>query len=204
MTTCDRCKSETLATIMSYFNTDVICLDCCDLEKAHEEGCARVKERAMAPVPGRFDVVVTTNSGFPLDQNLYQSVKGMSAAGQVVKDGGHIVIATACSDGLPDHGPYGSLLKSVSSMEDLLAKIRAPGFTEGDMWQVQVQALVANRATVHVYSEGLSHAQIRDALLQPCDDVEATVQDLLQASGPDATLCILPEGPLTIPYISAP
>ena len=54
----------------------------------------------------RFDVVVTSNSGYPLDQNLYQAVKGMSAAAQVVKDGGTIVCAAECRDGFPDHGSY--------------------------------------------------------------------------------------------------
>ena len=57
-----------------------------------------------APVDAPFDVVLTTNSGFPLDQNLYQAVKGMSAAAKVVKPGGTIVCAAECRDGLPSHG----------------------------------------------------------------------------------------------------
>jgi len=66
-----------------------------------------------AQVDGQsFDVVVTTNSGYPLDQNLYQAVKGMSAAAQVVKDGGVIICAAECRDGLPAHGSYGAVLAS--------------------------------------------------------------------------------------------
>ena len=70
-----------------------------------------VKATAMCPVDTPFDVVLTTNSGYPLDQNLYQSVKGMSAAAAIVKPGGTIICAAECRDGIPDHGPYGSILR---------------------------------------------------------------------------------------------
>jgi nickel-dependent lactate racemase len=65
-----------------------------------------------AAVPSPFDVVLTTNSGYPLDQNLYQAVKGMSAAAKIVKPGGTIVCAAECRDGLPSHGAYGTVLAS--------------------------------------------------------------------------------------------
>ena len=70
---------------------------------------------AMRPVPAPFDVVVTTNAGFPLDQNLYQAVKGMSAAATVVEPGGTIVCAAECRDGFPDHGSYREVLASAAS-----------------------------------------------------------------------------------------
>ena len=56
----------------------------------------------MRAVPAPFDVVLTTNSGYPLDQNLYQAVKGMSAAAKIVKPAGTIVCAAECRDGLPE------------------------------------------------------------------------------------------------------
>ena len=65
----------------------------------------------MVGTPRPFDIVITTNSGYPLDLNLYQAVKGMSAASQVVKPGGAIIIAAECWDGIPDHGLYGQLLR---------------------------------------------------------------------------------------------
>ena len=61
-------------------------------------------EIAMVPVEARFDVVLTTNSGYPLDQNLYQAVKGMSAAAQIVVPGGQIICAAECREGFPDDG----------------------------------------------------------------------------------------------------
>jgi len=67
-----------------------------DMLAAHALGCAFVKDNAMARVDEPYDIVITTNSGYPLDQNLYQSVKGMSAASQIVREDGSIIIATAC------------------------------------------------------------------------------------------------------------
>ena len=174
-----------------------------DFEQAHAQGCAFAKEKAMIPVPEPFDIVITSNSGYPLDLNLYQSVKGMSAASQVVKEGGSIIIAADCWDGIPDHGEYGRLLREAESLESLLETIRAPGFQRQDMWQAQIQALICLKADVYVYSHNLSDAQIEGALLKPCRDIEAAVAELLPKYGSGATICVLPEGPQTIPYVSA-
>ncbi len=174
-----------------------------DIEEAHAQGCAFAKEKAMIPVPEPFDIVITSNSGYPLDLNLYQSVKGMSAAAQVVKEGGSIIIAADCWDGIPDHGEYRQLLLEADSLESLLETIRAPGFQRQDMWEAHIQALVCLKAEVYFHSHNLSDEQIEGALLTPCRDIEATVAELLYESGPGATICVLPEGPQTIPYVSS-
>lgn len=174
-----------------------------DFEDAHAQGCAFVKEKAMVPVQGPYDIVISSNSGYPLDLNLYQSVKGMSAASQVVKEGGSIIIAADCWDGIPDHGEYAQLLLEAKSLESLLETVRTPGFQRQDMWEAHVQALICLKADVYFYSHNLSDEQIESALLRPCRDIEATVAELLQKYGRRATLCVLPEGPQTIPYIRA-
>ena len=72
-----------------------------ELFAMHAAASATALEVAMRPVPDLFEVVVTTGSGYPLDQNLYQAVKGMAAAERVVRPGGTVVIAAECADGLP-------------------------------------------------------------------------------------------------------
>jgi len=172
-----------------------------DLDQAHAAGCAFVKQTAMLPVPRPFDIVITTNSGYPLDLNLYQSVKGMSAASQIVRQGGAILIAAECWDGIPDHGLYGDLLRQASSPQELLDRITAPDFLKQDQWQAQIQAQIQLKADVYVFSEYLTSAQIREALLLPCTKIEHTLDRLLVEYGPRASICVLPEGPQTIPYI---
>ena len=173
-----------------------------DIDLAHAAGCAFVKRSAMIAVPRPFDVVVTTNSGYPLDLNLYQSVKGMRAADPVVRPGGAILIATRCSDGIPEHGLYGRILSESASPQELLTKICRPGFLEQDQWQAHVQALIQQKAAVYVRSDGLTDDQIRGALLLPCRRVEETIDRLLEKYGRAARICVMPEGPQTIPYVS--
>ena len=172
-----------------------------DMLEAHAAGCAFVRKEAMVGVKAPFDIVITTNSGYPLDQNLYQTVKGMSAAAKVVKDGGAIIMAAGCEDGVPNHGRYADLLATGGSPQGVLDLISQPGFAAQDQWQVQIQAQIQLRATVHVFSEGLSDEQIAGALLTPCRSIEATVTELMAMYGPGARLCVLPQGPQTIPYL---
>ena len=173
-----------------------------DLPRAHAAGCAFVKGSAMVAVPRPFDIVVTTNSGYPLDLNLYQSVKGMRAADQIVRTGGAIIIATSCWDGIPEHGLYGKILRESRDARELLDKITAPGFLEQDQWQAHIQALIQSRAAIYVKSDGLTDDEIRSALLLPCRRIEDTISDLLNTYGRKASICVMPEGPQTIPYIA--
>jgi len=174
-----------------------------ELFAMHAAACAVSRRVAMQAVPQRFDVVVTTNSGFPLDQNLYQAVKGMSAAAEIVRPGGLVVEAAECRDGFPDHGEYRRLLTSAPSPEALLAAIAARAETVPDQWQVQVQARVQAAARVLVHTDGLSDAELAEAHLGPASDVGAVVAEELARLGEAATCCVLPEGPQTIPYLAA-
>ncbi len=174
-----------------------------DLFASHAAGCAYARATAMAAVRGTYDVVLTTNSGYPLDQNLYQSVKGMSAAAQIVKPGGSIIIASECSDGLPAHGGYKDLLRHGVDPDAYLDSLFAPSFEAvHDQWQVQVQAQIQRKAHVFVKTDGLSAEQVRGAWLEPVGDVGACVRGRLAAAGVGARLAVLPQGPQTIPYVA--
>jgi nickel-dependent lactate racemase len=168
--------------------------------QAHEVGCQFVSQHATRAVDDVFDVVITTNSGYPLDQNLYQAVKGMSAAARVVRPGGAIICAAECSDGVPNHGNYKDLLRMRPTPHDLLAMIESPDFACYDQWQAQSQALVQRKAEVYLRSS-LPDDIVRDAMLTPTNDIEDTLADLLQRFGPGARVAVLPEGPQTVPYV---
>jgi nickel-dependent lactate racemase len=172
-----------------------------DLLAAHTAGCAFVKANAMIEVDQPYDIAITTNSGYPLDQNLYQTVKGMSAASQIVRKGGTIIMAAACEDGLPDHGGYAALLAEAGSPQGFLDMLMRPGFSAHDQWQVQIQALIQLRHNVYVYSDGLTDQQIVGALFTPCRDIPALLTHLMAQYGPNARVCVMPEGPQTIAYL---
>jgi nickel-dependent lactate racemase len=126
----------------------------------------------------------------------------MSAAAQIVKPGGSIVIASECSDGLPAHGGYKDLLRQGSDPETFLNQLSKPGFSVHDQWQVQVQAQIQRKARVFVRADGLEPGDVRRAWLEPIQDVAECVQARLAAAGPGARLAVLPQGPQTIPYVA--
>ncbi len=171
-----------------------------DLIEAHRTGCRFVKSSAMQRVDRLFDIVVTTNSGYPLDLNLYQGVKGMSAGARIVKEGGLLILACECREGIPGGSPLEDLLRSAGSPEELLALLATPGFVKPEQWQAQIQALVQRRAEVMIYSR-LEAENVRRVHLEPCSNITETVIRRLQELGPGARVAVLPQGPLTIPYL---
>jgi nickel-dependent lactate racemase len=170
-----------------------------DMLAAHAQGCNFVGQTALVPVQETFDIVITTNSGYPLDQNLYQSIKGMRAAQRIVRQGGAIICAAACEEGVPAYGGYADLLRRGGSPQGILEMVTAPGFNEHDMWQVQIQAMVQQWADVYVYSHGLTPQEIEAALFLPCADILETVSELQEKFGAQASIAVIPEGPQTIP-----
>lgn len=174
---------------------------CGEVIAAHEQGCAFAKKTAMAPVERTFPAVITTNSGYPLDQNLYQSVKGTVAAAEIVQQGGRIILAAECSDGFPAHGNFTRLLYEYDSPQSMLDAVYAPGFRMLDQWQIQKFAQALLKAQVAVYSE-ISPEKIRRAHLEPVGNLSNFIRQTLDECGEDIPIAVLPEGPLTIPYLS--
>ena len=172
-----------------------------DIIEAHKTGCAFVKKSAMQPVDQPFDIVVTTNSGYPLDLNLYQGVKGMSAGARVLKEGGTLILAAECREGVPDGSPLDDLLRSANSIEEILVMLSTPDFVRPEQWQAQIQALVQRRAEVLVRCE-LDDTTLRACHLAPCADINAEVTKRLAKLGAEARVAVLPQGPLTIPYLA--
>src|SRR5262245_14077124 len=167
---------------------------------AHERGCAFSKSTAMIPCASPFPIVVTTNSGYPLDQNLYQAVKGMSAAAQIVEPDGLIVAASKCNDGFPNHGNFKKLLFDHDSPQAVLDTILAPGFSMYDQWEAQLLAMIRLKARVGLYSD-IAPDEVLRAHLEPVADISAFVAGELKRIGKDAPIAVLPEGPMTIPYL---
>lgn len=172
-----------------------------DLIEAHRVGYEFVRRSAMQKVKSPFEIVVTTNSGYPLDLNLYQGVKGMSAAARIVQERGTIILACECREGVPAGSPLDKLLREANSSEEVLAMLTSSGHVRAEQWQAQIQALIQRRAEVLVYSS-LPEEVLQKAHLKPCRDIAATVREKLQNAGPGARVAVLPQGPLTIPYLA--
>ncbi len=171
-----------------------------DIIQAHKVGYEFVRRSAMQKVKEPFDVVVTTNSGYPLDMNLYQGVKGMSAGARILNDNGLMILACECREGVPANSPLDKLLQSAKSSEEILTMLSTPGFVRPEQWQAQIQALIQRRAKVEIYSS-LSEKIVHQCFLTPCRDISARVKAELEKRGPNTRVAVLPQGPLTIPYL---
>lgn len=172
-----------------------------DPASAHRAGCAHVRSFAMAAVDAPFDIVIASNSGYPLDQNLYQAVKGMSAAAGITAYGGSIILAAACEEGLPRGSCYEDLLSRFRDPDSFLAALESGAVSEAEQWQVQVQAKILSKNEVYLYSDGVGAADAERAMLRHSADIPATLAALLRRYGPRSSVAVLPDGPQCIPYI---
>jgi len=174
---------------------------CGAVRDAHARGCTFAKQTAMVACREAYPIVLTSNSGAPLDQNLYQAVKGISAAAQIVTDDGLVLAAARCQDGFPAHGNFRRLLHEHPSPRALLDTILQDGFAMFDQWQAQLLALALLKARVGVYSE-IPPEAIRQSHLEPVANIAERVVEEMARVGADARIAVLPEGPMTIPYLS--
>ena len=172
-----------------------------NMDLAHGKGVEFARKSSMCAVPHLFDLVITTNSGYPLDLNLYQTVKGMSAASQIVKKGGAIICVSECSDGIPEHGNYRRILQMGKNPEEILKIVSSPGFSMFDQWEAQIQAEIQTKARVYLYSE-LPEKDVVACHLEPIKNIENAVARIKKELGNSPRIAVLSEGPMTIPYLS--
>ncbi|HBW35341.1 MAG TPA: nickel-dependent lactate racemase [Desulfosporosinus sp.] len=194
------CKPDFLLNVALNGKKEITNVFAGELTAAHAVGCTYVKEHAMIKCEERYDVVITTNAGYPLDQNLYQAVKGMDAARMIVKQGGTIICAAECSEGMPEHGNFVKILQMRESPKELLEMINVPSFQMFDQWEAQRLAMIQEWADVYVYSL-LPEESIKTAMLKQTKDIEQTLQELMDKYGKKMSIAVLPLGPLTIPYV---
>lgn len=193
------CPIDFLVNITMTARKEITGFFCGDPIAAHEAGCRHIKAEAMYPVAQEFPIVVTCNNGFPLDQNLYQAVKGMSAAAMILEDGGLIIQASECRDGFPDHGNFKQLLFDHDDAQQLLDTVNAPGFKLFDQWEAQLLAMIRVRARIQLHST-LPEDEARRAYIEPITDIAAAVDRELDRIGRDAPIAVLPTGFATVPY----
>ena len=165
-----------------------------DLEKAHEKGCAFLSS-LCAVDRKEADIVITTNGGYPLDQNIYQSVKGMTAGEATVREGGVIIMVSACNDG---HGGQ-SFFDQISKAEDLdcaMAEIlaRERNRTISDQWEAQILLRILKKASVILVSEAPDE-MVRAMHMIPAHDLGRALAMAEELTGKEkATVTAIPDG----------
>ncbi len=171
-----------------------------ELDKAHLAGIAFVRNRVKDTVSEPVDIVITTSAGYPLDTTYYQTIKGLTAAMPIVKEGGTIIIASECSEGIGSK-EFTELVKESSDLDKFLHRIFHENYFVIDQWQLQEFTKVAKKANIILVSSGLTPEQ-KDSIHVPWAE---SVQDALQISfkrhGKDAKIVVIPKGPYLLAEI---
>ncbi len=162
---------------------------------AHNTGAAAIDQLSTRVLDTPLDFAVTTNSGAPLDVNLYQTSKGIAAVGPVVKPGGEIVVASRCPEGLGGE-EFVAALQEFTTPDEWIHRALAHEFFYNDQWCAQEIFKWMIDHPIHLYSEGITTEQMRSYGIVPVPDLNATIAELLARHGSDARWAIMPDGPL--------
>lgn len=193
----ERAKLAFIVNVVLNAKKEIVASFAGDSVEAHKEGVSFIKSLCECQkIPA--DIVITTNGGYPLDQNVYQSVKGMSTAELCCKDGGVILMLSQCEDG---HGAE-SFYQMLAEEKDngvLLSRIlaRSAPDTVPDQWQTQIFLRILNRFPV-IFVSDADEAMIRDLHLIPAASLEEAIAKAKEMTSPDAKILAIPDGVSTI------
>ena len=141
------------------------------------------------------DIVITGNGGYPMDQNIYQSVKSMAAGEAVCRPGGVLIIAASCSDGHGGEAFYQTLSKMRSPAELLENISKVPrNQTEPDQWQYQIFARILQKHRVIIVSRDCSSELIKAMHLDAADSLENALEKAYAITNRDAAVAVIPDG----------
>jgi lactate racemase len=166
-------------------------------EQAHDKGCEIEKGLAGNKVDHKFDITITSNSGAPLDLDLYQTVKGIDNASQITREGGIIIMASSCNRGVGST-VFRETHTSCGSPQEVLHRIGSAG--PGCYWQNQVLARSQLINIIYLVSD-LDAGPVESMGMVPVRSIEEGLARALKVLGPNAEIAVMPEGPLVIPVL---
>lgn len=176
---------------------------CGDIEKAHEVSVEFSSRYVTAGLPEKADIIVTTSAGYPLDKTYYQAVKGLVGVLGVLKEGGTIIMAAECSEGLGSdnfikclddlatHPDYDSYIAKISDLRNFVI----------DQWEVEMLIKALRVGDVMLYTDKMDRDSLQRTFAQPVESVEDGIKASLKKHGRGAKMVAIPEGPYVIPYV---
>ncbi len=166
-----------------------------DCAEAHTAGCAFLSEYCAVRPASAADIVVTTNGGAPLDQNLYQCVKGMTAAESAARDGGTIILAAECADGVGGDRFYHDLADAPSAAALYASILAVPqGETRQDQWQSQILARVLAHHRVIMVTRPEMAPSVRAMKMAYAPTLDDAMACARETHGAGASLTVIPNG----------
>ncbi|MCX7705358.1 MAG: nickel-dependent lactate racemase, partial [bacterium] len=167
-----------------------------DLEKAFMKGVEFCKKTSTVFSKRKYKIVITTNGGYPLDRDFYQSVKGMVTALDIIEENGIIICASECCDGV-GHENFKKLLSEFTTPEMFMKKITQPDYFHDLQWGIQPLVHVLKKARVFLVS-GLTEEEAKLCKVVPFKEINQAIQTALKEYGKNTEIAVIPDGPYTI------
>ena len=164
-------------------------------DKAHLAGCDMVYEHSAVRLDQRFDMVVTSGGGYPLDATFYQISKALVCSMDILTKGGTIVVACECREGIG--GPeFRDIMCSVSNSREFSERYSDPKDFVIDQWCAQnLYQVVDHAGSIYVYSPSLSNDELKRMGMIKIEDVQETVNRLLPEH---KQVVVIPDGPYVV------
>ena len=165
-----------------------------DSVKAHEAACELCRQQTSVPAV-EADIVVTSNGGYPLDQNIYQCVKGLTAAESCVREGGVIILSAGLGDGHGGEAFYHWFADRKDANEVMRDIVNVPaGETHMDQWQAQILARVQQKAFCIFVTEEENRQMLEDMHMGWAPDMDAAMRLASARAGENASVTVIPDG----------
>jgi nickel-dependent lactate racemase len=173
-----------------------------DMVEAHRAGVEYLNRLVRVKAPRRASIVITSNSGYPLDRDLYQAVKGMATGRIVVEEGGVIIIFSECMDGIGrGHELFRKLMTEARSPDEVLERIRREEPIK-DQWEAQILAQVLMRASVILVSSNIKDSWVEEMHMIPASSPEEALELADKIAGKEKKVMAIPDGPYVIPTLT--
>lgn len=167
---------------------------------AHLAGARAVESQVSVSLPEAVDIVITSGGGYPLDQTLYQSIKGLVGALNIVRTGGAILLVAELAEGAGS-AEFVRLLAAADSPAAFMGQLRRPDFFHIDQWMVQHLCQVLRKASVWIVAPRQVVEFRPGFAVRWASSVDAALQEAFDVVGGHATIAVVPEGPYTLPTV---
>jgi len=173
-----------------------------EIIESHLAAVEFIRGAAEIKVPQRFQTIVTSAAGYPLDKTYYQTVKGMVTPIDILAPGGTLIIASECSEGLGSEEFHDAQSRLVALGPDaFLQTLLQKKFADIDEWQTEMQLKPMRVGRVQLYTSGLSPEERRVTGVEIVDSLDEAVARSVAQSG-DAEVAVIPEGPYVVPFFA--
>ncbi|MFH1477960.1 MAG: nickel-dependent lactate racemase [Verrucomicrobiota bacterium] len=170
-----------------------------EMVQSHAAAVNYMREYAEIPVNRKFQTVVTSSAGYPLDKTYYQTIKGMVGALNILAPGGSLFIASECSEGLGSSEFAVSQKRLVAGTTgQFLTALLAKPAAAIDEWETEMLIKAMKAGSIHLYAPGLSQADLAITGVEPTTCLTEAIRRQVAACG-DHYVAIIPEGPYVIP-----